>query len=161
MRSLFEMNNYRVDGPLQIHGAEIDLVARSLSDPFAKPIYIEVTVEYVDNDKYGKDVGKLAIVAAIEPDSQRLIVSSKGFSLPVTERAATEEFGPLLYDELFRLFERFDSYVTALSPKSEMGQALESLNGIYEEPNFRDAVGEEPATEFLTAWRDKLEGKPG
>jgi hypothetical protein len=150
VRSLFELNHYRVDGPVQIHGAEIDLVARSLSDPFAAPIYIEVTVEYVDNDKYGKDVGKLAMMVELEPDCQRLIVSSKGFSLPVTERAQKSRIRTLTYDDLFRRFERFDHYVTALSGGSDLGKALASLNAVYEEPNFHDSLGEESATSFLT-----------
>ena len=161
IRSLFELNHYQVEGPVQIHGAEIDLVARSLSDPFGQPIYIEVTVEYVDNDKYGKDVGKLAMVGELEPGCQRLIVSSKGFSLPVTERAEKSRIRTLTYDDLFRRFERFDRYVTALSGESDSGQALASLNAIYEEPNFRDSLGEDPATGFLTRWRDNAAGGPG
>lgn len=59
---LFELNNYTVQGPLHIHGAEIDLVAHHKSDPFSVPIYIEATIEYVDNSKYGKDVGKFALI---------------------------------------------------------------------------------------------------
>lgn len=160
VRSLFELNHYQVEGPVQIHGAEIDLVARSLTDPFAEPIYMEVTVEYVDNDKYGKDVGKLAMIGELEPGCQRLIVSSKGFSLPVTERAEKSRIRTLTYDDLFRRFERFDRYVTAPG-ESESGQALASLNAIYEEPNFRDSLGEEPATSFLTGWRDEAVGRPG
>lgn len=39
IRSLFELNNFEVNGPLQVHGAEIDLRAVSKSDPFARPIY--------------------------------------------------------------------------------------------------------------------------
>lgn len=161
IRSLFELNHYKVEGPLQIHGAEIDLVARSLTDPFAERIYIEVTVEYVDNDKYGKDVGKLAMVGELEPGCRRLIVSSQGFSLPVAERAEQSRIRTLTYDELFRSFERFDNYITDLTGESASGQALASLNAIYEEPNFRDSLGEDPATSYLTSWRDGAVGKPG
>ena len=60
---LFELNNYRVEGPIQVHGAEVDLVATPLGDPFGRKVYIEATVEHVDNTKYGKDVGKLAMIA--------------------------------------------------------------------------------------------------
>ena len=64
---LFELNNYRVEGPIQVHGAEVDLVATPLGDPFGRKVYIEATVEHVDNTKYGKDVGKLAMIANLEP----------------------------------------------------------------------------------------------
>jgi len=67
VRKLFELNHYDVTGPVQIHGAEIDLVARRRSDPFDVPIYMEITIEYVDNDKYGKDVGKLAMLPVVDP----------------------------------------------------------------------------------------------
>ena len=76
IQNLFELNHYAVEGPIKIHGAEIDLVARPMSDPFGEPIYIEATIEYVDNEKYGKDVGKLAMIAELEPAARKLIVSS-------------------------------------------------------------------------------------
>lgn len=72
IRDLFLVNHYEVEGPVQVHGAEIDLVARSLGGLFAGSVYIEATVEYVDNDKYGKDVGKLAMIGELEPDARRL-----------------------------------------------------------------------------------------
>lgn len=87
IKRLFELNNYEVEESLNVHGAEIDLLARHKSDPFSAPIYIEATIEYVDNDKYGKDVGKLALIREKEPDAKRLIVSSRSFSNPVLERA--------------------------------------------------------------------------
>jgi len=65
--------------------AQLRLVARPKGNPFGAPIYIEATVEFVDNDKYGKDMGKLAMLRQLEPDAQLLIVSTKGFSLPVKE----------------------------------------------------------------------------
>src|SRR6188768_3412586 len=63
--TLFRLNNYSVRGPVLIHGAEIDLVATPIGGPFPTPIYIEATIEYVDNDKYGKDVTKLAMVGTM------------------------------------------------------------------------------------------------
>jgi hypothetical protein len=80
VRSLFELNNYEVEGPKHIHGAEIDLIAVPKSDPFASPVYIEVTVEYVDTEKYGKDLSKLAMIRELDSTSHRIIVSSSGFS---------------------------------------------------------------------------------
>ena len=91
IQNLFELNHYEVHGPIQIHGAEIDLVAKPLGNPFGVPIYIEATIEYVENEKYGKDVGKLAMIGEIEPNAQRLIVSAKGFSLPVRNINANDE----------------------------------------------------------------------
>jgi hypothetical protein len=154
VRSLFELNQYRVEGPRHIHGAEVDLVAHPKGIPFATPVYIEVTVEYVDNDKYGKDVGKLAMIREIDRDCQLLIVSSKGFSLPVQERAAKTRIRTLTYQELFRSFEQFDPYVRLFlesgNPKAE---EVATLNSIYEEPLFEDQLGRERATSYLDNWR--------
>uniref|UniRef100_C6E3B0 Putative signal transduction protein with Nacht domain n=1 Tax=Geobacter sp. (strain M21) TaxID=443144 RepID=C6E3B0_GEOSM len=153
IKSLFEINHYRVEGPLQIHGAEIDLVARNLSDPFAAPVYIEATVEYVDNDKYGKDVGKLAMIAEIEPDAKRLIVSSSGFTLPVKERAAKTRIMTMTYDELFASFEKFERYISLFSGETEEAAVLEALSNIYEEPYFDDHHGKDLATAYLDEWK--------
>lgn len=84
---LFELNHYIVSGPEKVNGAEVDLIATRKADPFARKIYLEVTIEYVDNNKYGKDVGKLAMIGEVDRDADRLIISSSGFSLPVKERA--------------------------------------------------------------------------
>jgi len=155
VQSLFELNQYTVEGPRKVHGAEVDLIARSKSNVFAPPIYIEVTVEYVDNDKYGKDVGKLAMVREdIERDAQLLIVSSKGFSLPVRERANKTRIRTLTYTELFRSFERFEPYVELfLGSESPRAKEIISLDTIYEEPFFEDTLGAHKATAYLHDWR--------
>jgi len=152
--SLFVLNHYEVKGPLKIHGAEIDLVAKPKFDPFGEPIYIEATIEHVDNDKYGKDVGKLALIGEKEPGARRLIVSSTGFSLPVVERAKATRIETLTYDELFAKFERFDPYINIFHSTEATGIELTELNQIYEEPDFNDKLGREKATPFLTKWRD-------
>ena len=151
---LLQLNNYDVTGPVQVHGAEIDLVATPRSDPFARPIYIEVTVEYVDNDKYSKDLTKLAMVAELDPSARRLIVSSSGFSLPVQERAKVTRIITYTYNELFAAFERLEQYFALLDPATTAGAALVQLNSIYEEPLFDDALGQTNATGYLTSWRD-------
>ncbi len=63
VKNLFELNNYEVFESVEVHGAEIDLIAKPKNDPFGSDVYIEVTVEYVDNTKYGNDVSKLAMMA--------------------------------------------------------------------------------------------------
>jgi uncharacterized protein YjbI with pentapeptide repeats len=152
--SLFKLNNYEVKGPLKIHGAEVDLVAKPKFDPFGAAIYIEATIEHVDNDKYGKDVGKLALIGEKEPGARRLIVSSTGFSLPVVERAKQTRIETLTYDELFAKFEQFDSYINIYHSADAVGRELTELNQVYEEPDFNDKVGREKATPYLTKWRD-------
>ena len=154
IKKLFELNNYEVEESLNVHGAEIDLLARRKSDPFSVPIYVEVTIEYVDNDKYGKDVGKFALIREKEPDAQRLIVSSKGFSNPVKERAKESRIQTLTYEQLFSRFEKFESYINKCLEDSDLAQELQHLDSIYEEPNFEDEQGKDVATEFLTRWRD-------
>jgi Cdc6-like AAA superfamily ATPase len=152
IRSLFELNHYEVVGPTKINGAEIDLVATPRSTLFGTSVYIEATIEYVDNDKYGKDIGKLAIVRELDPSAQRVIVSSKGFSLPVRERAAAARVTTLTYGELFAKFERFEPYLNSFLTSTPNGRELDNLNNIYEEPYFDDALGQHQATVFLDSW---------
>lgn len=161
IRKLFELNHYEVEGPVQIHGAEIDLVATQLSDPFANPIYIEATVEYVDNDKYGKDVGKLAMVRTLIPEARNLIISARGFSLPVKERAKLSRIDTLTYDELFSKFERFEKYISHFLGDTAPAKELSLLNNVYEEPDFEDTAGKESATQYLNNWRISRTDKKG
>ena len=154
VKKLFESNHYTVEGPIHIHGAEIDLVATPKADPFGAPIYIEVTTEHVDNSKYGKDVGKLAMMAEIDPQARRLIVSSSGFTLQVQERAAATRIETLTYAQLFKKFEQFDPYITGCLDQADLANELRRLSDIYEEPNFQDAHGNEQATSFLTDWKN-------
>ena len=154
VKKLFELNHYQVTGPQKIHGAEVDLIASPIADPFGRRLYIEVTVEYVDNEKYGKDLGKLAMLGEVDRDAHRLIVSSAGFSLPVQERAKATRIETLTYDDLFRKFEKFEPYIAAYSSQSETGKEVAALAQVYEPPHFEDSVGNDFAVDFLTAWKD-------
>ena len=154
IRKLFEANHYSVKGPIQLHGAEIDLVAEPKADPFGAPIYIEATIEYVTNSKYGKDVGKLAMIAQIEPQARMLIVSEKGFSAPVKERARMTNIETLTYDDLFQKFEQFEPYITFSLGNTATASELRRLSEIYEEPNFSDQFGTDQATSYLTEWKN-------
>lgn len=49
--NLFKMNNYDVEYDINVHGAQIDIVAKSKGDPFALPVYIEATIEHVSTEK--------------------------------------------------------------------------------------------------------------
>lgn len=150
--ALFSLNNYLVEGPVQIHGAEIDLVATPKGDPFAARVYIEATIEHVDNDKYGKDMGKLAMIGAKEPTARRLIVSARGFSLPVRERARETGIDTFTYDELFSKFERFEPYVREILEDGFAAAELATLDSVYEEPQFVDQHGTDEATLWLSEW---------
>lgn len=154
VKKLFELNHYQVTGPQKINGAEVDLIASPIADPFGRSIYIEVTVEYVNNEKYGKDVGKLAMLGEMDRDAHRLIVSSAGFSLPVQERAKATRIDTLTYDDLFRKFEKFEPYIAAYSSQTEAGKEVAALAQVYEPPQFEDSVGNEFAVDFLTTWKD-------
>lgn len=159
IRSLLMQNNYEVRGPEQVHGAEVDLIAVRRGDPFSPEVYIEATVEYVDNDKYGKDVGKLAMAAHQDPRSRLLIVSSQGFSLPVKERAKATGIETLTFDELFSRFESFGPYLSGILAEGELARELGELQRVYIEPSFHDAFGQDVATSFLTRWRDGQDTK--
>lgn len=159
IRKLLELNNFSVEGPVQIHGAEIDLVARHIGNPFQSPIYIEATIEYVDNDKYGKDIGKLAMISQLDPEAKRVIVSASGFSLPVQERAKIARVETLTYEDLFRRFEKFDPYISSFLNDSPVAADLRELARVYEEPFFDDKFGHVVATEFLQTWRNDTDAK--
>ena len=161
IKNLFELNRYVVTGPERIHGAEIDLIAKPMSDPFGSSIYIEATVEYVDNIKYGKDLTKLAMIREENPAAKVMIVSSEGFSLPVKERARATRIDVFTYDELFQKFERFGPYVKEVLEVGRVSADLMALDSVYEEPFFKDQEGTELATEFLTNWRDSSDGSDG
>lgn len=154
IRSLFELNQYIVQGPSKLHGAEIDLVARPTTGPFDVSIYVEATVELVDNAKYGKDLTKLALFREAEPEAQLLIVSSKGFTKEVKERAQATRIHTMTYSELFSKFERFQPYIDSMLDPAGKGKDAAALATIYEEPTLSDAHGNDVATEYLTHWRD-------
>lgn len=153
VKALLEMNNYEVKGPVNIYGAEIDLVATNTSDPLAATVYIEATVEYVNNDKYGKDIGKLAMVGEQDRGCKRLIVSSRGFSEPVRERAEQTGISTFTYNELFEKFQRFSPYVQEWLDTSDRARDVERLLSVYERPCFDDAIGRCDAIDFLDQWR--------
>jgi hypothetical protein len=153
VRLLFQQNHYEVDGPLEIAGAEVDLRARSLADPFAPPIYLEVTTERVDNEKYGKDSTKFLLLREREPGATLILVTSEDFTLPVRERARESRIQTLTYAELFARFERFSPYVDQVLFSGTEAQTLDNLEKVYEEPLFEDDLGTETATEFLSDWR--------
>jgi hypothetical protein len=132
---LFELNNYRVRHDVHIHGAQIDIVAESQSDPFAPPIYIEVTIEYVSTEKYGKDTTKFILLKNKNPQSVCLCVSSEGFTAPVAERAKESGIVALSYRELFAQFEKFTPYVDLILQDLELSKLVQT----YEEPLFSDA----------------------
>jgi len=146
---LFELNNFSVEYSVKRHGAEIDIVARSLTDQFSPTIYIEVTVEYVSNTKYGKDLTKFSLIKEIEPSATCICVSAVGFTPDVAERASKTRITTLTYEGLFRGFEKFGPYV---------GMVRDSVDNLefeqtYEEPLLQDDHGEVVATAWLGDWR--------
>ncbi len=157
IRTLFELNNYAVEGPVHINGAEVDLVATAMSGIFSPPIYIEATVQYVNNDKYGKDLTKFAMLRNTQSDAQCLIVSSTGFTPEVRERAKATRINTLTYLELFKEFEKFEPYINSILGATSLNEALSSLDSVYEEPLFDDSLGTDYATSYLTQWRDSAD----
>lgn len=84
---LLRLNNYEVSESVHVNGAEIDIIAKSLSDPFANTIYIEATAEYVNNTNYGKDATKFLLVKEKDASCVCISLSSVGFTAEVIERA--------------------------------------------------------------------------
>ena len=140
--NLFAMNNYDVRYDIHVHGAQIDIAAVAKADPFAVPIYIEVTVEYVTNEKYAKDSTKFLLIRNKHPGAKLLCISSSGFTAGVRERALESGVEALTYDELFSKFEKFTPYL-----EYTLGSAdTQGLVAAYEEPFFNDSMGLELAT---------------
>jgi len=147
---LFELNNYSVEYSKKIHGAEVDIVATSKGDPFAPVIYVEATVQYVDNTKYGKDSTKFLLVQRKDLRGVCLSVSTKGFTPDVVERAAESGVLTKSYLQLFEGFEKFGPYCEMVLGDSSIRSLLET----YEEPFFKDSLGEAIATEWLRDWKN-------
>lgn len=147
--NLFIMNNYHVEYDVHVHGAQIDLIATAKGDPFAVPIYVEATIEYVTNDKYAKDSTKFLLINSKSPGSKMLCISSTGFTANVKERAKESGVEALTYEELFAKFEKFTPYMElALSDRDTL-----SLVSTYEEPLFNDSKGIGPAIKWLNYWK--------
>ncbi|HEU0152169.1 MAG TPA: NACHT domain-containing protein, partial [Arenimonas sp.] len=153
--TLLELNNYSVEYSKKVNGAEIDLVATSKGDPFAPTIYIEATIQYVDNTKYGKDATKFLLVREFDRRAACLSVSSNGFTPDVAERAKASGIVTNLYSELFSSFEKFSPYADHVLGDLTINALLET----YEEPLFRDAQGEELATVWLREWKNSSSTK--
>lgn len=151
VRWLFESNGYEVDGPIQHSGAEVDLVAERLGGFGSQRVYIEVTVEYVDTTKYGKDLTKL-VMFKNEPGATCLIVSLTGFTVPVKERAKDAGIELRTYGELLDEFEQTQPYVRHVLESGTLATELSDLDQIYQEPELHDSIGRHSATQFLTRW---------
>jgi hypothetical protein len=145
---LFELNRYAVEYGVNINGAEIDIIAKPIGDPFGATVYIETTVQYVDNTKYGKDATKFILVKSIDPSAKCLSVSTKGFTAEVKERSIKSGIITQSYQELFRQFEKFHPYVEKILANTAVVNLIDS----YEEPFFKDVFGKHTATEWLNNW---------
>ena len=151
---LFRLNDYDVEGPLMVQSASVDIKALKRGDPFARPVFIEVTTEHVSNDKYSKDVTKYLACQNAFPQSDFLIVSTSGFSQSVVERSSGN-IRCLTYEQLATSFERFYPYQRAVLSEGTLALELERLAGVYEEPQFDFGDGRlEPALEALHDWID-------
>lgn len=150
VEELFRLNNYDVSGPLQVRGASVDIKAVPRGDLFARPIYVEVTVERVNTAKFGKDLTKLGPCREESPGCDFLIISPAGFTQEVLERAPASGVTCLSYDELFGRFQRFSSYERLVLTEGQLAEELIRLEEVYEEPNFEESSGRyEPATTQL------------
>lgn len=145
---LLEVNNYNVEYSLHVHGAEVDIVATPKSDPFSQKIFIEATVEYVDTAKYGKDTTKFILLREKFPDALMIVVSTKGFTSEVKERAAASRVRTETYDELFRRFEKFSDYISHINSNS----IIQNLVQRYEPPTLSDSTGVNDAISWFNDW---------
>lgn len=146
--NLLRINNFDVEYSVKIAGAEIDIIAKPRGNPFSSKLYIEATVQYVDNTKYGKDTTKFVLIKAKDPTAICLCISAKGFTPDVVERARESSILTETYVEFFRKFEQFSDYVTSVASSPEI---LDLVN-TYEPPLLSDKAGTEPAVEWFEEW---------
>jgi len=145
---LFSLNNYDIQYGKKIHGAEVDIIATPKGGAFGSTIYIEVTVQYVDNTKYGKDLTKFTLVREKDRNCVCISVSTSGFTADVRERAEPSGISLRTYSELFAQFEKFSPYVDEILANQDILTLAQS----YEEPYFRDNRGEHLAPDWLNEW---------
>jgi len=146
---LFELNNYSVVYGNKINGSEVDIIATPKGDPFGTTVYIEVTIQYVDVIKYGKDLTKFVLVREKNKQCTCICVSTKGFTADVRERATEARILVKTYQELFAQFEKFTPYVDKILNRHD----ISALVGSYQEPSFRDTTGDNPAVQWLNNWK--------
>lgn len=149
--SVLEQNNYSVDYSVKFSGAETDIVATPIGNPFSSKLYVEATIEYVDNTKYGKDVTKFISLRESDPSGVFIIVSEKGFTADVRERAKSARIRTYTYQQFFKEFERFQPYIDHILSNRD----LEARSLEYEEANFADDHGNEVATQWFMDWSTK------
>ena len=146
--SVLEQNNYSVEYSEKFFGAEMDIVATPIGNPFSSKIYVEATIEYVDNSKYGKDVTKFISLRELDPSGVFIIVSATGFTPDVRERAKSARIRTYTYSQFFKEFERFQPYLDHILGSDDLKN--KSLD--YEEANFSDKHGNEYATQWFIDW---------
>ncbi|ADG73709.1 putative signal transduction protein with Nacht domain [Cellulomonas flavigena DSM 20109] len=158
--SLFRLNGYEVAGPLQIQSASVDIRADRIGDPFAKPVFVEVTTERVDTTKLGKDLTKYYACNEAYPGCTFLIVSTEGFTQSVVERSP-KNVELLTYEALAARFEKFHPYQSAVLTEGHLAQELLRLADVYEPPHFDFDTRLEPALEALHEWIEDSESGSG
>ncbi len=145
---LFALNNYDVQYGKKIHGAEVDIIATPKGGAFGSTVYIEVTIQYVDNTKYGKDLTKFTLVREKDRNCVCISVSTIGFTADVRERAEPSGISLRTYSEIFSQFEKFSPYIDIILGNNDISTLAQS----YEEPYFRDNHGEHLAPAWLNNW---------
>jgi len=146
--SLLSVNGYECGRHVQIHGANVDVVARQKNVAFPVSLYAECTISYVDNNKYGKDLSKLALVKEKERSSRLVIISLQGFTPDVIERSKETGVECLTYSQFLARFERVDAYIESVLTDEFLG----GLNSIYEEADLYVGETKQRATDYLTRW---------
>jgi len=160
VKELFRLNGYEVTGPLSIKSASVDIRATRIGDPFAPPVYIEVTTSHVDVNKLSLDLTKYLACRELSPGCTFIVVSTKGFTQSSVERAPSE-VRLLTYDELAASFERFHPYQRSVLSDGHLAQELLRLAEVYEPPHF-DLDGRlEPALNRLHEWVSDNEAPSG
>ncbi|WP_125182787.1 restriction endonuclease [Minwuia thermotolerans] len=98
---ILRQNNYNVEFSRKYSGSEVDIVASPKGAAFGQKLYIEATISYVDNTKYGKDFTKFGVIRELDPEAICIIVSLTGFTPDVEERARASRVRTYTYNDFF------------------------------------------------------------
>ena len=144
---------YIVEPNKFIHGAQFDIVAQRRGAAIDEVFYVEVTTEYVDVGKYGKDLTKLVLAREKDPGGHSIIISSEGFAGLTKERATVSRIHCWTYEEFRKRFVPTSAYeALVLGPPSNSAERkapdaliglskplwreLDELQSVYQEPEI-------------------------
>lgn len=109
MAVLYRCQGWRVKTNVTVAGCQIDLIAEKKIAGIAQVIAVECTLEYVTARKFAADFTHLIAIRTQNPSYRLCIVSARGFSRGVKDRAQVMGIDLLTHQELQEAILGFDT----------------------------------------------------